>query len=179
MTTSPQIERPTARVATKVITLPGAAASRRRVKGQSAKRPNHRAVHPLVRCAFYVFIFSLLFEWPDRPIPMEAPTLIGAVYLAFTLLQPRVCYRRLPVELWLYALYLCYFALLCGFVNRQGDAIKQLTLMVQVFFLMWSGYNLMRYERIRKTALVTLVISCSVISLMQLSGVATTDWYES
>jgi O-antigen ligase len=179
MTTSSQIERPVARVATKVITIPGAAASRRQVKGRLAKRPNYRAVHPLVRCAFYVFVFSLLFEWPDRPIPMEAPTLIAAVYLAFTLLQPRVCYRRFPIELGFYALYLCYFAILCGFVNRQGDAIKQLTLMVQVFFLMWSGYNLMRYERIRKTVLVTLVISCSVISLMQLLGVATTDWYES
>ena len=175
----PQIERPTAGIATKVITLPGAVTGRRQVKGHSAKRPNHRAVHPLVRCAFYVFIFSLLFEWPDRPIPMEVPTLIGAIYLAFTLLQPKACYRFPPKELWVYAVYLCYFAILCGFVNRQGDAIKQLTLMVQVFFLMWSGYNLMRYERIRKTALVTLVISCSVISLMQLSGVATTDLYES
>jgi O-antigen ligase len=179
MTPSPQIERPAERVATKLITLPGSVASRRHVKGHLAKRPNYRAVHPLVRCAFYVFVFSLLFEWPDRPIPMEAPTLIAAIYLAFTLLQPRVCYRRFPIELGFYAVYLCYFALLCCFVNRQGDAIKQLTLMVQVFFLMWSGYNLMRYERIRKTALVTLVISCSVISLMQLSGVATTDWYES
>jgi O-antigen ligase len=50
--------------------------------------------------------------------------------------------------------------------------------MVQIFFLMWSGYNLMRYERIMKTALVTLVISCSVISALQLLGVGTTDWYE-
>jgi O-antigen ligase len=179
MTTSSQIERPTARVATKVITLPGVVASRRRFKGPLAKLPNHRAVHPLIRCAFYIFIFSLLFEWPDRPIPMEAPTLIGAIYLAFTLLQPKVCYRHLPKELWVYAIYLCYFALLCGFIDHQGESIKQLTLMAQIFFLMWSGYNLMRYERIRKTALVTLVISCSVISAMQLLGVATTDLYES
>ena len=48
--------------------------------------------------------------------------------------------------------------------------------MVQIFFLMWSGYNLMRYERIMKTALMTLVISCSAISVMQLLGVATTQW---
>jgi len=178
MTTLPQIERPAARFVTKVITLPGVVESRRQAKGHWAKRPNHRSVYPLVRGAFYVFIFSLLFEWPDRPIPMEAPTLIAAIYLAFTLLQPKVCYRHLPKELWFYAIYLCYFALLCGFVVHQGDAIKQLALMVQIFFLMWSGYNLMRYDRIRKTALVTLVISCSVISAMQVFGVATTDWYE-
>ena len=179
MTTSPQIDRPVERVATKVIVLPGVAARLRQVKGRLSKLPNHRAVHPLVRYAFYVFIFSLLFEWPDRPIPMEIPTLIGFIYLAFTLIQPKVCYRHLPKELCFYAVYLCYFALLCGFVRHQGDAIKQLTLMVQIFFLMWSGYNLMRYERITKTALVTLVLSCSVISAMQLLGVATTDWYES
>src|SRR6266542_2678328 len=176
MTTSSQIERPTARVATKIITLPGAVANRRQVKGYLAKRPNYRAVHPLVRWAFYVFVFSLLFEWPDRPIPMEIPTLIGFIYLAFTLLLPKVCYRRVPKALCFFVVYICYFALLCGFVRRQGDAIKLLTLMVQIFFLMWSGYNLMRYERIMKTALMTLVISCSAISVMQLLGVAATQW---
>ena len=178
MTSSPQIERPAARVVTKVITLPGVVASFRRVKVHWAKRQNHRAVHPLVRGAFYVFIFSLLFEWPDRPIPMEIPTLIGFIYLAFTLLQPKVCYRYFPKELGFYAVYVLFLTLLCGFVRRQEDAIRLLTLMVQIFFLMWSGYNLMRYERIMKTALMTLVISCSTISVMQLSGVAATHWYD-
>jgi O-antigen ligase len=176
MTPSPQIERLAARVVTKVITLPGAFANRRPAVGPWTKRPNHRAVNPLVRGAFYVFIFSLLFEWPDRPIPMEIPTLIGFIYLALTLLQPKVCYHRVPKELCFFAVYICYYALLCGFVMRKGDAIKLLTLMVQIFFLMWSGYNLMRYERIMKTALKTLVISCSAISAMQLFGVATTQW---
>ena len=175
MTPSPQIERLTERVATNTFPLPGAAL-RRQVPGQRAKGPNHRAVNPLVRGAFYVFIFSLLFEWPDRPIPMEIPTLIGFIYLAFTLLQPKVCYRYFPKELWFYAVYVLFLALLCGFVKRQDDAIKLLTLMVQIFFLMWSGYNLMRYERIMKTALMTLVISCSAISVMQLLGVAATQW---
>src|SRR5499426_1612324 len=181
MTPSLQIERPAARVVTKVITLPGADASRRHVAGNRAKGTNHRAVNPLVRCAFYVFIFSPLFEWPDRPIPMEIPTLIGFIYLAFTFLQPKIFYRRVPKELCFFAVYICYFTLLCGFVRRQGDAIKMLTLMVQIFFLMWSGYNLMRYERIIKTALMTLVIACSAISVMQLLGVATTsieDYYD-
>src|SRR5215468_432828 len=180
MTPSPQIERPTGRVAANTIPLPGAA-PRWQVPGQRAKGANHRAVNPLVRGAFYVFIFSLLFEWPDRPIPMEIPTLIGFIYLAFTLLQTKVCYRRFPKELGFYAVYILFFALLCCFVTRQDDAIRLLTLMVQIFFLMWSGYNLMRYERIMKTALVTLVISCSVISVMQLLGVAATrsyDYYE-
>src|SRR5215470_15838696 len=171
-----QIDQPTARVATKIITLPGAFANRRQVKGYLAKRPNYRAVHPLVRRAFYVFIFSLLFEWPDRPIPMEIPTLIGFIYLAFTLLQPKLCYRQFPKELWFYAVYILFFALLCGFVKRQEEALRLLTLMVQIFFLMWSGYNLMRYERIMRTALMALVISCSAISVMQLLGVAATQW---
>src|SRR5262247_4279445 len=175
MTPSPQIERPIARVATNTVPLPGSA-SRRQVPGRRAKGPNHRAVNPLVRGAFYVFIFSLLFEWPDRPIPMEIPTLIGFIYLAFTFLQPKIFYRRVPKELCFFAVYICYFALLCGFVRRQGDAIKMLPLMVQIFFLMWSGYTLMRYERIMKTALMTLVISCSAISVMQLLGVAATQW---
>src|SRR5262245_7903534 len=178
MTPLPQIERLAARAVTKVIPPPGSVASRRPVAGHLAKRQNHRAVNPLIRGAFYVFIFSLLFEWPDRPIPMEIPTLIGFIYLALTLRQTKVCYRRVPKELWFYAVYICYFALLCGFVSRQVDAIKLLTLMLQIFFLMWSGYNLMRYERIMKTALLTLIISCSAISFMQLLGIATTRSYD-
>ena len=98
MTPALQIDQSAARFVTKVIVLPGVAASRRKLKGRWAKRMNHRAVNPLIRCAFYVFIFSLLFEWPDRPIPMEIPTLIGFIYLAFTLLQPRICYRRFPKD---------------------------------------------------------------------------------
>src|SRR5262249_27297002 len=175
MEPSPQIERPNARVATNTIFIPGAA-SRRQVPGQRAKGTNHRAVNPLVRGVFYVFIFSLLFEWPDRPIPMEIPTLIGFIYLAFTLLQPKVCYRYFPKELWFYAVYVLFLALLCGSVKWQDDAIKLLTLVAQIFFLMWSGYNLMRYERIMNTALMTLVISCSAISGLQLLGVAATQW---
>jgi O-antigen ligase len=178
MTPLPQIERLAARVVTKVITLPAVAASRQRVASHLAKRPNHCAVNSLIRWGFYVFIFSLLFEWPDRPIPMEIPTLIGFIYIAFTFLQPKVCYRRFPIELGFYVVYLCYFALLCGFVTRQADSIKLFTLMVQIFFLMWSGYNLMRYDRIKKTALATLVISCTALSAMQVLGIATTDSYD-
>src|SRR5262249_31492949 len=51
-------------------------------------------------------------------------------------------------------------------------------LMVQIFFLMWSGYNLMQYERVTRTALLTLVISCSVISMMQVLRIATTESYD-
>src|SRR5215468_2986313 len=122
MTPSPQIERPIARVATNTVPLPGAA-SRRQVPGRRAKGPNHRAVNPLVRGAFYVFIFSLLFEWPDRRIPMGIPTLIGFIYLAFTLLQPTICYRSFPRGLWFYVAYLCSYAFLCGFVEHKDDAI--------------------------------------------------------
>src|SRR4030095_16749703 len=105
MTTSSQLERPTARVATKIITLPGVVANHRQGKGYLAQRPDYSAVHPPVRWGFYVFVFSLLFEWPDRPIPMEIPTLIGFIYLAFTLLQPKVCYRRVPKEICFSAVY--------------------------------------------------------------------------
>src|SRR5262245_15284410 len=170
MTPSPQIERPTARVATNKIYLPGAA-SRRQVPGQRAKGLNHRAVNPLVRGAFYVFIFSLLFEWPDRPIPMEIPTLIGFIYLAFTLLQPKVCYRQFPKAFGFYAVYVLFLTLLCGFVRWQEDAIKLLTLMVQIFFLMWSGYNLIRYERIMTKDMMNIVMFCSMLSDMQFFGV--------
>jgi hypothetical protein len=63
-------------------------------------------------------------------------------------------------------------------VEHRDDAIKHLELMVQIFFLMWSGYNLLRYERIAKTALLTLAASCSVISIMQSPRIDPTGRYD-
>jgi hypothetical protein len=168
-----QMERPVERVATKVISLPGATAG-----CNPARFANHHVVNPVIRCAFHVFIFSLLFELPDRRIPMGIQTLIGFIYLAFTLLQPTICYRSFPRGLWFYVAYLCCYASLLGIAEHKDDAIKHLELMVQIFFLMWSGYNLLRYERIAKTALLTLVASCSVISIMQLPRIGATGRYD-
>ena len=105
---------------------------------------------------------------------MEIPTLIG--FISNVHLLNRKCVLSLLSQRTL---------VLCGvrpfsfsslrLCEVQEDAIKLLTLMVQIFFLMWSSYNLMRYE-LWKTALMTLVISCSTISVMQLLGVAQTQW---
>src|SRR5713226_2735741 len=64
-------------------------------------------VLPLIPWAFYTYVFSLLFEMPNRRIPFELPTLIGCLFLLTALLQPRVCFRRLPTAFWLFLVYGC------------------------------------------------------------------------
>ncbi|HET9512909.1 MAG TPA: hypothetical protein VFO95_03190, partial [Gemmatimonadales bacterium] len=67
-------------------------------------------VHRLVQAAFYAFVASLAFEIPNRTIPMEVPTLMGAVFLLTTILQPGVCYERLPGAFWWFLAYVGAFA---------------------------------------------------------------------
>jgi len=52
------------------------------------------ASFPMSQIALYLLIASIPFEYPERSIPLEIPTLTGAVFLLATLLLPRRCYGR-------------------------------------------------------------------------------------
>jgi O-antigen ligase len=139
---------------------------------------NHSAINPIICWTFYFFIFSLPWEWPERPIPFEIPTLIGFIYIGVTLLQPGICYRRPPIAIRLYAVYICIVIAFCIPIKHTDDAIKFVVLLIQIFLLMWTGYNLMRYEQIAKRALWALALSCSLISLLQVMRIGTTEIYD-
>lgn len=145
-------------------------------KGRSDQ--NYCKVRLIIRWGFYAFIFSLLFEYPERTIPVEIPTLTGSIFLALTLIQPQICYRRIPKELFFFMAFVCVLGLLSTSVKHFDAAMKLLYLEIQIFFLMWSGYNLLRYERITRIALFTLILSCAVISLMQTMDIATSRIYD-
>ena len=128
----------------------------------------------IVRWAFYIFVASFAFEYPDRTIPVETTTLTGAVFLLMSFLQPHVCYRRPPTAFWLFAAYLnaLGIAYIVNGGEHSAEALKSLILRVQVTMLFLASYNLLRDREIARRALVTLGLACSVIAVLTLLGVA-------
>ena len=158
------------------------------VRGRTAAQAEQERfpVKRTVYWTFYIFLFSLLFEYPKKTIPMEVPTILGFVFmLAALFLQPRLCFAALPKPLLWFVVFLCAFTLIAISMDSllsDDPIIRRLTLIalvlnIQIFFLFWIGYNLMRYERIAGTALLVLVIACGILSFMQVNDIETSKAY--
>jgi O-antigen ligase len=136
----------------------------------------HPPVNRLVQGAFYTFIASVAFEIPNRTIPMEVPTLMGAVFLLTTVLQPGLCYERLPMAFWWFLAYLGVFAaslLVNGLEN--GERVVELSLhLIQGGMIFLAAFNLMRREEIARRALGTLVVASLLSAALPFLGVGRT-----
>lgn len=132
---------------------------------------------PLVRWAFYLFVFSIPFEMPQgRTIPLEIPTITGALFLLATLLDRRACYGRIPAP-WLCFLGWLWVFALAALVNARehaGLVLHYFLNMLQLLLVCWAGLNLMRYPGVLRAVLVTLVVACIVRAAMQFVGIALT-----
>ncbi|HMG18706.1 MAG TPA: O-antigen ligase family protein [Gemmatimonadales bacterium] len=139
--------------------------------------PVGAAFHPLVRWAFYVFMFSLPFEWPNRSIPVEVTTLTGMVFLLATLIQPRACFARLPTALWWFgaALYMYWVSFVVAGAAYPNDAVKAFALRVSLVLVFWAAYNLMRDERIATRALLTFGLACLALAVLSVGGAVHLD----
>lgn len=131
-------------------------------------------IHPLVRWAFFGFVFSLPFEYPNRSFAYEITMMTAAAFLATTVIQPRACFRAPPAAVWwlfgfLYAFGASYVA--TGGRDPSGT-FKLFLLLVLIVLVVWVGGNLLREERIRTGALVMLAAGCVLLALLQLSNVA-------
>jgi len=130
------------------------------------------AIHPVVRWAFYAFVFSLPFEYPDRSFAVEVTTLTGCLFLLATIVQPRACFGERPWAFWWFVAYLCVVGVtftLTGGENADAVGKSFLRFLQQVLILL-AAYNVMRRERSLTTTLVLLVAACLVLALLQLSG---------
>src|SRR4051794_17619585 len=83
--------------------------SRKALSPPGGERPGGNQVESLpavLRWAFFVFLFSIVFELPERTIPLETHTLTGCVLLLAALLYPRRCFHPIPAALWWFGAYL-------------------------------------------------------------------------
>jgi len=126
--------------------------------------------------SLYLLVASIPFEYPERTIPLEIPTLTGAVFLLVTLLHPRRCYGRLPVPALWFGAYLAAFLLsiVVGQAERAPEAVAEFVVVLQGVLVFLAAANVMQDEKVARRTLVTLVAACSVRAALPLLGLGRT-----
>lgn len=166
----------------------GKASARVAVSRQSKRiRPFAASGIPKVgiRYIFYAFIFCLPFE--GAGIGVGALFLIkifGIALAGLALCQPRLFIRTPTKAFWFFATYVCVFIVL-GLVgimsNPQDDqllaaVLQYLVRLFQFLVLFWITHELMKFDFIVRVTFLTLGVSCIILSLLQISGIAATNW---
>ena len=134
-------------------------------------------VNPLVRMALVVFVLSIPFEMPNRAIPIEIPTLTGVAFLASTLINPSVSFRRIPAAMVCFGMYLWAFILSAwvNHIDNQALAIRLFFNMLLLLLVFWAVFNLMAHYRVVRGLLLALTLACIVRAAMQVLGIAATS----
>lgn len=132
------------------------------------------AAPALARCALYLFVFSIPFELPRQPLPVDLPTLAACVLIGAALIQPLRCFARVPAALVPFgAVVLAYVARsVLGTGDYAAEVARLVALMVQCLLVFWICYNLFRDPRVVRSVLITLVVATTARALLQLTGVA-------
>jgi O-antigen ligase len=130
---------------------------------------------PLLQAGLYLLVASIPFEYPERTIPLEIPTLTGAIFLLVTLLHPRRCYGRLPAPVWWFGLYLLAFLLTLILQSEHiSGGLSEFVIVLQGVLVFLAAANLMQDQRVARRALVILVAACGVRAALPFVGLART-----
>lgn len=124
----------------------------------------------------YLLVASIPFEYPERTIPLEIPTLTGAIFLLATLLHPRRCYGRLPAPALWFGAYLValLLSIMMGEPERAPQALADYVILLQGVLVFLAAGNLMRDETVARRTLVTFVAACSLRATLPLLGLGRT-----
>jgi O-antigen ligase len=131
---------------------------------------------PLVQAGLYLLVASIPFEYPERSIPLEIPTLTGAVFLLTTLFHPRACYSRVPAAVLWFAAYLAVFLVLvaAGDGEYASEGIAEFVVVLQGVLVLLAAGNLMQEERVARRSITALVAACAVRAALPFLGFAKT-----
>jgi len=134
------------------------------------------AVNPVVRAAFYGFVFSIPFDLPYLKLSLEVTTVTGALFLLCTLIQPSVSFRRIPGAVMWFVVYLWMFGL-STLINRNPLNSLVLVLflfMVQLVLILWTSSNLLRDPRVMRGVIITLALAVALRAVLQELGIGAT-----
>ncbi|PYO45081.1 MAG: hypothetical protein DMD33_00655 [Gemmatimonadetes bacterium] len=145
-----------------------------------------RPLNPLVRWTFYVLVFSIPFEFPDRSFPIEIPTITASLFLFATLLEPRACYAKKPAALLCFVTYLYLYWVSAAINGRDhlatslitpdywNQVFKQFLIILQVVLMLWAGYNLMRSQALARATMAVFALACVARATLPILGIART-----
>jgi O-antigen ligase len=140
-----------------------------------------------VRWAFYAFVFSIFFEYPNRvSLPVEIPTIIGCFFLLVALLHGGICFAWPPPAAlkWL-VIYLGLWVTMSMYSEHPAGGTGPLPktlicslLMAQIVLLFWVAYNLLSSEKIAKATLWVLVAGSVSLRVFALLHLVHSHWFE-
>ena len=130
------------------------------------------SVNPITRWAFFAYVLSMPFEYPNRSIPIEITTLTGAIFLLTTVLSPRACYGRVTAAVgWFFAFLFAFVASYT--VNGAivpAEVTRHFLSLLQLILVLWASCNLMRHDPIARGALLSIAAACIGRALLQVAG---------
>jgi O-antigen ligase len=123
--------------------------------------------------AYYAFIFSLPVEAVGTGIPVSVTRFVGYFFFLVALLNPGICFRRIPTAQWWFGAYVCIYALLGLFqpIMYTEEIYSRVFTLVQLMALFWISFNLLSIPRVARGALLTLSVSCALFAAMQTAGI--------
>ncbi len=130
---------------------------------------------PLARWVLYAFVFAIPFETADIGLPFTLTWILGGLLLLAALLEPHRCLRFPPAAFWCFGAYFCMWVV-SGFAaslwgaGHEQEMMVRLATLLQLIVLFWISYNLMRQNQVANTALWTLLVSCAIFAVLQVSG---------
>ncbi len=119
---------------------------------------------------------SFLFELPRWSFRWQLPTIVAALFIATTVLEPKACFQRIPQALLWFLGYLYVFAVsaLWHGWSDTTEMAQFFLFLVQAILVFWAGFNLMCDEHIAGRVLWSFVIGCLVRGALPLFGVGRT-----
>ncbi|MEP7214050.1 MAG: O-antigen ligase family protein [Acidobacteriota bacterium] len=133
-------------------------------------------VVPIVRWAFYLFIATIPFETTNLGVPVEITAISLGLLLLSLAFQIPVVFHKPPLAYGLFFLYLAIFAapLILTESEYTTEAIWQLFVLTQLMVMSWVAYNLTLSDRVARNAALSLGAACTLLAVLQLSGITTT-----
>ncbi len=141
----------------------------------SATARGSRFVSLLVLGGLYLLVASIPFEYPDRTIPLEIPTLTATLFLLSTMLHPARCYGRLPAPvLWFGVYLLVYVIAMLVEAEHVSEGVSEFVIVLQGVLVLLAAGNLMKDERVARRAMLVFVGACTIRAALPLLGFART-----
>ena len=144
------------------------------VRGRAARDAFH--VVPIVRWAFYLFIATIPFETVNLGVPVEPTAISLGLFFLSLVFQVPLIFRRPPLAYGLFFLYLVIFAapLVLTDSPYTEEAAWQLFVVIQLMLMSWVAYTAMLSDRVARNAALTLAAACTLLAILQLSGITAT-----
>lgn len=130
---------------------------------------------PLMRYAYYLFIFSVPIETINVGLEegvFSLSKLTGIMLIAVALSQPKVSFKKPPMPFWC---FLTYILICLGLANWHAPLIR--TLVTTYVFtlglllvLFWVSCNVLKDKVLVKGALLSFIGSCIVLAGLMLGG---------